>query len=144
MNELSIEQRLEKKGIRPTANRITVMRELMRQTRPVNLSHLEDCLITLDKSSIFRVLSLFADHGVVHTIDDGSGSMKYEVCGDAESHNPTDMHIHFSCQECGEISCMESVKIPPVDMPEGYEAVSVNYMVKGICPKCSERKKLRP
>lgn len=50
---------LEKKGVKPTANRILVLRALLAAARPVSLPELEELLERMDKSSIFRVLGLF-------------------------------------------------------------------------------------
>jgi Fur family ferric uptake transcriptional regulator len=35
---------------------------------------------------------------------------------------------------------LEDIKIPPVQLSDGFEMHSVNYMVKGICPHCKERR----
>ena len=136
---MDIETLLTNKNVRPTANRITVLRELLSQTNPVSLNQLEQSLVTLDKSSIFRVLTLFSQHGVVHCIEDGSGSMKYEVCGSSHHHHPADMHVHFACTECGETTCLENIKVPMVELPEGFEPQAVNYVVKGRCSRCTSR-----
>ncbi len=52
-------EKLDKKGVKPTANRILVLKELNNVDGPVSLSVLENRLLTMDKSSIFRVLTLF-------------------------------------------------------------------------------------
>ena len=57
MNEEDI---LRHKGVKATPNRILVARELLRAESPLSLSQLEERLSTVDKSSIFRVLNLFA------------------------------------------------------------------------------------
>ena len=53
---------LDDHGIRPTANRILVAEALDRAGRPMSLMELEDRLLTLDKSSISRCLTLFKEH----------------------------------------------------------------------------------
>lgn len=63
----------EHKGIKPTSNRILVYRAMTALSRPVSLSELTDIIGTMDKSSVFRVLSLFASHNVVHVMEDGGG-----------------------------------------------------------------------
>ena len=82
MNTTEATQRLEHKGIRATANRILVYRELARHGRPMSLADMENSMPQMDKSSIFRVLSLFLDHDVVHTFTDGRGVQNYELCHD--------------------------------------------------------------
>lgn len=138
MDNISETERLQNKGVKPTPNRILVLRELLQADRPQSLADLEFALETLDKSSIFRVLNLFVEHGIVHAIEDGSGSTKYETCKGEHECSPSDMHVHFFCESCRQTYCFESTHIPPVDLPDGFSAHTVNYMIKGICPACSK------
>ena len=71
---------LIRKDIKPTANRLLVYRTLERENRPLCLSDVVDILGTMDKSSVFRVLATFLEKDIVHSIDDGSGRLKYELC----------------------------------------------------------------
>ena len=80
MNHSETEGVLVDRGIRPTPNRILVARALMDATHPVALAELETVLDTVERSTIFRVLNLFRSADLVHVIDDGSGSTKYELC----------------------------------------------------------------
>lgn len=130
---------LERRGVKPTSNRLLVLRAMFKVSRPVSLSELETELDTVDKSSIFRVLTLFVSHHVVHAIEDGSGTMKYEVCTGEDRCSLSDMHTHFYCESCHRTFCFKSIGIPSIDLPEGFTMSSVNYMVKGICPQCSVR-----
>ncbi len=136
MNNTDQESLLVQKGVRPTANRLLVLRAIAERHAPVNLLELEDKLPTMDKSSIFRVLTTFRDHDVVHAIEDGSGSIKYELCCSTSHHSLEDMHVHFYCERCQKTVCFEEIGIPMVELPEGFDAHSINYMVKGICPRC--------
>lgn len=129
--------RLERKNVKPTAIRILVFEAILSSKRAVSLSDLETILDTVDKSSIFRTLNLFAKHHIVHTIDDGSGSVKYEICDGEEECSLSDMHTHFYCTVCHRTFCLKSISIPTVNLPEGFTAESVNYMIKGICGECS-------
>ena len=138
MDNTDLEDYLNGKGIKATANRILVMKELMKVSRPVNLAYLEMSLeFSMDKASIFRVLELFAEKDVVHVIEDGSRSLKYELCQSSHSHSINDQHAHFYCENCKETYCFKTAKVPVIDMPEGFRPHSINYMIKGICPKCN-------
>lgn len=139
MNKNDIEEILYRKGIKPTANRILVMKELINVSHPVNLADLEDSLgFSIDKASIFRVLELFAEKDVVHVIEDGSRSLKYELCHSDGKHSIADQHAHFYCEHCKETYCIEAAKVPMIEIPAGFTPHSINYMIKGICPKCSK------
>jgi Fur family ferric uptake transcriptional regulator len=136
---VSEDKRLEEKGVRPTVNRILVLRALSEYSHPVSLGDLEGRIGTLDKSSIFRVLNLFAEHHIVHSIEDGSGSLKYEICKGEHECTLSDMHVHFYCEGCHQTFCFEDSPIPAVPLPEGFEVSAINYMVKGLCPRCRGR-----
>ncbi len=139
MGNTDIENILTVKGVKPTSNRILVMRELKKASRPVSLSDIESSLgFSMDKASIFRVLELFAEKDVVHVIEDGSRSIKYELCHSDAHHSISDQHVHFYCEQCKETYCFETVGVPAIDMPEGFHPHAVNYMIKGICPKCNK------
>lgn len=135
----NIENILTDRGIKPTANRILVMKELMKASNPVNLADLEVFLgFSMDKASIFRVLELFAEKDVVHVIEDGSRSLKYELCHSENKHSIADQHAHFYCEHCKETYCIEAARVPMIDIPDGFTPHSINYVIKGICPKCSK------
>ncbi len=137
MSSNCIENILGEKGVKPTANRILVMKELMKASRPVSLADLEISLCTLDKASIFRVLELFAEKEIVHVIEGGSRSLKYELCQSGPHHGPADQHVHFYCEQCKETYCFETVRVPVIEVPAGFQTRAVNYMLKGVCSKCS-------
>lgn len=128
-------------GIKPTSNRITVLRELINSDHPQSLPELDDRLDTLEKSSIFRVLTTLLDHHVVHAIEDGRGIVNYELCHSSEpTASDDDLHPHFYCESCHQVYCFDTQPIPPVEIPDGFTAHTTNYMVKGICPKCNHKK----
>lgn len=138
MSQSAEEDILINKDIRPTPNRILILRELLKASRPLSLGDLETMLeFSLDKASIFRVLELFSNKDVVHVIEDGTRSLKYEICHSSAEHSISDQHIHFFCEKCNETYCLQDIKVPMVEIPLGFKPHSVNYMIKGICPKCS-------
>lgn len=123
-------------GIRPTSNRILVVRELLAAESPMSLAELECRLDSLEKSSVFRVLTLLLEHDVVHTLEDGRGITKYEICHGPDHCSPDDMHAHFYCEVCHRVYCFPNLPTPRVDVPEGFAVRTLNYMLKGICPEC--------
>lgn len=124
-------------NVRPTANRIIVLDTLLKSHNPISISDIEIAIETIDKSTIFRTLTTFLNHEIVHAIEDGSGALKYEVCHGQEHCTPADRHVHFYCEKCGRTYCLESTGIPEVMLPDGFVRHSINYIVKGICRKCN-------
>lgn len=132
-----IESFLTDKGITPTPVRILVYKSLSESEAPVSLSDLETKLGSVDKSTVSRTLSLFKDHGLLHGFNDGSGSMKYELCDSRKEGEDSDRHVHFRCEICGETICLTDLKVPTVQLPEGYRIHEINYVISGVCSNCS-------
>lgn len=136
MNEQQCVELLLQHGVKPTANRIVVLKALAATERPLSLTELEYKILTIDKSGVFRALTLFKEHHVVHVIEDGGDGVRYELCHSHDGHKDEDLHVHFYCERCRRTFCLEDIAVPEVDLPEGFEMTSVNFMVKGICPEC--------
>lgn len=127
-------------GIKPTANRIVVVKALAAMDRPMSLKEMEYKILSIDRSGVFRALSLFKDHHLVHVIEDGSDSARYELCRSMTEGEDDDTHVHFFCERCQHTFCMEGIGIPQVELPEGYVVCTANYVVKGLCPDCAAMK----
>lgn len=133
--------RLTAAGVRPTANRILVLHALAVAQGPLSLAELERRLLPMDKSSIFRALTVLRGAHLLHAFSDGDGAQRYEVCHCADAEHDTDHHVHFFCQQCRRTFCMESVPLPEVELPEGWRASSASYMVSGVCPECAGKRR---
>lgn len=129
--------KLEKRSIKPTSLRMLILKTMMQEQRAVSMLDLENLLDTVDKSTIFRTITLFLSHHLIHSIDDGSGSLKYAVCGNSCSCSVEDLHSHFYCNHCHKTYCLDGIDAPVVDLPVGFTLQSINYVLKGICPECT-------
>ena len=132
------EKLLASHGIKPTANRIVVAKTLAAAERPMSLTELEYKILSIDKSGVFRALTLFREHHLVHVIEDGGDGVRYELCHSHDGHaEDDDQHVHFYCERCHRTFCLTDMPIPTVSLPAGYELHDINYMAKGLCPECS-------
>ncbi|MGI6222419.1 MAG: Fur family transcriptional regulator [Prevotella sp.] len=139
MNTSTINKLLLAHGIKPTANRIVIARTLSAALSPMSMKDLENKILTIDKSGIFRTLTLFRDHHMVHDVEDGEGNVRYELCTCEQDEEDDDLHAHFFCEQCHRTFCLDDTPIPAIPLPDGFEMTSINYMVKGICPDCKKR-----
>ncbi|MCQ2287944.1 MAG: transcriptional repressor [Muribaculaceae bacterium] len=140
MKVSEIEHMLSSHGIRPTANRIVVAQALSSHDGSYTLAELEDTIGTIDKSGIFRALTLFKEHHLVHVLENSSDGVRYELCKSHNDEHDDDTHVHFYCERCMKTLCLPHLSIPQVQLPQGYEVATVNYMVKGVCPDCSRKR----
>lgn len=134
----SHEEKLSSRGIKPTALRLLVYRTMLTHPQAFSLSDLEARLGTVDKSTLSRTIHLFQEHLLIHSIDDGSGSIKYSTCcGDCLFFHQ-DQHVHFTCTRCKKTTCLKSLTVPNIQLPNGFLAENVNFVVKGLCDQCNK------
>ncbi len=127
---------LEEHDIKPTANRVVVAKALASSMTPLSLVELERRIVTIDKSGIFRALTLFREHHLVHVIEGGSEGVKYELCHSHSHEHDEDLHPHFYCEQCQRTYCIDNQPLPDIELPEGFLPHSANLIIKGICPDC--------
>ena len=132
------EELLERAEIKPTSNRILVAKALINAENPLSLIELETELETLDRSSILRVLNLLLKRDAIHAFEDGRGVSKYEICHGETHCSLDDMHAHFYCEKCNKVYCFEQISAPRIEIPPEFKIKSINYMLKGLCPSCSQ------
>lgn len=132
-----LEERLLNRNIKPTAVRLLIFKAMIDYPQAFSLSDLEVHLETVDKSTLFRTITLFHEHLLIHSIDDGSGSVKYSVCNVDCMCRIGELHAHFYCTHCHKTFCLESISIPPVQLPEKFLLESVNFVMKGRCDQCA-------
>ena len=140
------ERLLAEHDVRPTAIRLLVMDALGTDGRAYSLSELEAKLGTVDKSSIFRTLTLLHEHNLVHRVEDSQGQTHYAPCAEGchchDSHGGMDdLHPHFECERCGRVWCFRESALPGVQLPEGFHVHTASYVLRGLCSSCMRKAK---
>ena len=75
-----IDNKLNAKNIKPTAMRQLVLQILTEQKTAISLPELENKFERADKATLYRTLKTFEKNKLIHSIDDGTGSVKYALC----------------------------------------------------------------
>jgi len=118
--------------------RLLVLDYLLNQTSAISLNNLETYFLRSDRITLYRTLKTFEEKGLVHRIEDGSGSVKYALCPeDCSTEEHHDLHVHFFCNQCQETFCLPKSTIPEIILPEKFKTLQVNLIAKGTCAKCS-------
>jgi len=132
-----LDKTLQQKGIRPTAMRLLVLDYLLQQTAAVSLNNLETFFLRSDRVTLYRTLKTFEEKGLVHRIEDGSGSVKYALCPeDCSTQEHHDLHVHFYCTQCRETFCLPKSHIPEISLPDRFQTQEISLIVKGVCATC--------
>lgn len=126
------------KTTRKTTAKVEIL-ELLEQA-DIALSH-KDIQAELNgvcnRVTIYRVLERLLEEGFVHRIVNTDGVVKYARCHSCQDKNHQHNHLHFSCTQCQEVTCLQQVQ-PSYQLPPNYLAQEVHFTVSGICPNCLE------
>lgn len=130
---------LKQHSLKHTKQRVSVLEEFALDTAAISQPDLEKKLgKEIDRVTLYRILNIYEDKGILHRIMDMNGTANYAICSSAcsEDHHH-DEHVHFNCTACAKIYCLE-VTVPKVNMPKGFTAKSTTTITYGICEKCSK------
>lgn len=89
-----------------------------------------------DRVTIYRVLDRLMEEDLVHKVVNIDGGVRYASCYHNEATHHSHNHIHFNCEQCHTVTCLEDIE-PSFKMPKKYKIKEVNFTVSGLCPKCS-------
>ncbi len=139
-SELShFQDRIRAAGLRSTAPRVAVLRELESATAPLSHADLVDALghEGYDRVTIYRNLTDLTEAGLVVRADLGDHVWRFELRRAGKAHQGT--HPHFTCTDCGTVSCLpeESVRITSAKgAPKAIAARAVEVHLRGLCDRC--------
>ena len=139
MKELAIEK-LMSVGLKKTEIRIQILNYLLQKRNAISQPDLEKEFKTIsDRVTLYRALSSFEEKGLIHKIIDKNGTARFALC-DTEKclgHIHHDEHIHFHCDNCGEIICLNEKTIPEITLPEKFTVQKININIEGVCEICN-------
>ena len=131
-----IDNQLISRNIKPTAMRQLVLRVLMEQNVATSLLDLERKFERADKATLYRTLKTFEEKKLIHSIIDGSGSVKYALCHKSCECTAYESHVHFYCVKCKHTYCLDELPIPSFQLPKDFSLESMDMVVKGVCSNC--------
>lgn len=135
---IKADKKLEQRNIKPTAMRQLVLQVLTEQNSAISLPELEQKFEKADKATLYRTLKTFQENKLIHSIEDGSGSLRYALCQDNCECHPEDLHVHFLCAICNQTFCLNDIPVPTINLPNSFSLESVNMVVKGVCSNCKK------
>jgi Fur family ferric uptake transcriptional regulator len=133
------QEKIRAVGLRSTAPRVAVLKELEAATSPLSHADLVDSLGSqgYDRVTIYRNLTDLTEAGLVMRADLGDHVWRFELRRAGKEHTGT--HPHFTCTDCGTVSCLpeESVRITSAKgAPKSIAARAVEVHLRGLCDRC--------
>lgn len=90
-----------------------------------------------DRVTIYRALTSFEEHGILHRASEDSNGIKYAICSkQCPDRAHTEKHAHFICDECHQTYCLKDIKVPKVEVSDEFSVNRINYTLGGICKEC--------
>jgi Fur family ferric uptake transcriptional regulator len=132
-------RRLQTGGYRSGGARRAVVELLGRQHCCLTAQEIFDELRsegrTVGMASVYRVLELLTEKGLVQRIELGSGTARYEPLLPSGDH-----HHHLVCEDCGKVEAFEDAELEralrKVEGRTGYSVAGHDVVLRGACNDC--------
>lgn len=87
------------------------------------------------RASIYRVLELLSEHGLVERLEVGDGQARFERVRPGGEH-----HHHLVCEDCGELVAFDDPQLEDVidslSQRLGVTVASHDVLLRGSCGRC--------
>jgi Fur family transcriptional regulator, ferric uptake regulator len=130
---------LQNHQVKKTSPRVSIINALQNSDFPLSESEVKERMGDLyDRITFYRSAQTLIEAGIIHRIVAGHVT-KYALnhCGDGH-HHETD-HIHFFCQQCSALVCMNDIKVQSYPLPEGFTNKACDVVIKGTCRLCNQQ-----
>jgi Fur family ferric uptake transcriptional regulator len=130
---------LQRKGLRNGGARRAVIELLAEQDCCLTAQEIFDRLRASGRrvgiASVYRVLDLLAAEGLVHRIELGAGTARFEPARPGGEH-----HHHLVCDTCGKVEAFEDPglerAIHRLEDMSGYAVAGHDVVLHGACRDC--------
>jgi Fur family ferric uptake transcriptional regulator len=139
-NTYQFEDLLEKHQLKKTGARLRVLSMMYAKNTATSQPDLESVMHDIDRVTLYRILNVFEEKGIIHKVFDLNGTANYAVCSSGcHEHHHHDEHLHFNCTACKGVFCLNDLSLPAINLPAGFEASGFTLYASGLCPKCSKK-----
>jgi Fur family transcriptional regulator, ferric uptake regulator len=132
--QASFEGLLARHGLRPTKQRVAVLRSLAAEPNDATAQEIHARLRSkVGLATVYRTLSLLGEQGVVDALAHRPGEVCYRLCGDAHHH-------HLVCRDCHRVVELEDCELDPwllrLGREHGFTVEAHSLEVTGTCADC--------
>ncbi len=134
-----VHEELARAGLKRGGARQRIIDLLAREPCALSAVEIEDALRAQGKptgrASIYRVLDLLAEHGLVERVAVGDGQSRFERSEAGGEH-----HHHLVCEQCGKLVAFDDPALErAIDDLSGRLGVRVEHhdvVLRGACDQC--------
>ena len=133
-----LKQTIREVGLRATPARVATLDLLHRAASPLTHADVAEHLASkgIDKATAFRNLNDMTDVGLLRKTELGDRVWRFEPIGKGEHAN--DAHPHFVCLDCGDVFCMNEIKLTEKSLNANKQIGEVTeILLRGHCKNCT-------
>lgn len=136
MTITGIKKLLKTRNLRATELRVALLKIISNLGRAVSYREIQNSLIKFDRITLYRTLNSFIERGILHKIILEDNKNFYALCNlECTTDKHQHQHIHFQCNQCKEVSCLESKE--PIELGISNHLVNeIAIMASGLCQDC--------
>ena len=131
-----IKESIRSVGLRATPARVATLQILRKTASPMTHADVATTLgeSGIDKATAFRNLNDMTEAGLLRRTELGGNVYRFEEVREEEKDHP---HPHFVCVDCGNISCLDNVKLTASSKraSEVFGEVT-EILLRGHCANC--------
>ena len=136
MTVTGIKKILKTRNLRATELRVALLEIISNLGRAVSHQEIQNSLIKFDRITLYRTLNTFIERGILHKIILEDNKNFYALCNlECTTDKHQHQHIHFLCNQCKEVSCLESKE--PIKLGiSNHHVDEIAIMASGLCQDC--------
>lgn len=124
--------------LKKTSPRVTIINTLQTSQFPLSENEVKEKMGELyDRITFYRSVHTLMEAGVIHRIVADNTTIKYALNHCTEGHHHEADHVHFFCEQCKALVCMNDIKIQSYDLPDGFVKKDCDVVIKGLCTSCN-------
>jgi Fur family ferric uptake transcriptional regulator len=142
-HQCNYEKLLSGANLEVTTNRVRVLEVVGNNSFPLSAADIHKILersSTINRVTVYRILDLLVEHGVVERISTGGRAFYYCLA----PNNYHKLHPHFYCKNCGQMDCLnpESLIVDTEPLWKTFPGRidKVEVRIDGICKNCEKCK----
>ncbi|MDR0441650.1 MAG: transcriptional repressor [Candidatus Accumulibacter sp.] len=133
----AIAEFIRRRGARATPARVNVLRLLREAPTPLSHAEIEARLgdRAPDRVTLYRVLDWLVDSGLAHKNADAGRVFRFSAASLGEHGT----HVHFRCESCGGVYCLDASPPAAPALPPGFSLTRMEFDLRGSCARCSAK-----
>lgn len=126
-------------SLKSTVAREVALHYFEKSTQPIDaddvLAHLREHELKTDRATVYRILEVFYEKGIIDRLEFQEGKFRYELAGRTDHH-------HLVCEKCGKIEDISDCSIGSLEKEigekKGFNVKRHSLEFYGVCKSCQK------